>query len=248
MALMLLGCGIVMLEGLICIAIMAPLFLLLAGAGGLLMGVALRVASLRKATLGAFALGPLAMIPLDIGPLPDSFHELRESVVIAAPAPVVWQQIVSAKEIHADELPTSLVHLIGVPRPTYAENLITPHGGERVSRWEKGVHFTASIVDQHEFQSISWRYAFAPDSFPEGSMDEHVVLGGRYLDLGDTTFELHALPGDATRLEVVGRYRLTTPINAYAIPVSRLLGRDFLRTLLGLYKGRAERAVVRGRA
>jgi hypothetical protein len=174
--------------------------------------------------------------------LPDTFHELHESTVIAATPETVWAQIVSARHIEANELPISLVHLIGVPKPVDAENRGTGSGEVRFSRWEKGVHFTAAIVERREAQSITWRYAFAPDSFPPGTMDEHVVLGGRYLELGDTTFNLEALPNGKTRLEVVGRFRLTTPVNVYAVPVSSLLGRDFLRTLLGLYKGRAERS------
>ena len=155
----------------------------------------------------------------------------------------MWAQLVSARNIEARELPTSVVHLIGVPRPVDAENRSTAAGEVRFSRWKKrGVHFTAAILERRERESITWRYAFAPDSLPPGAMDEHVALGGRYLDLGDTSFDLHALGDGTTRLEGDGRYRLTTPVNVYAVPVSRLLGRDLLRTLLKFYKGRAERA------
>jgi hypothetical protein len=241
MTLMLLGCAVTLLEGSICIAIMAPLFFGLAIVGGFLTGLTFRLTGGAKPALGLLGLSPFLLLPLDGAPLPDAFLELHESRVIAAAPETVWARILSAKNIQAGELPPSLVHLIGVPRPLDGENRVTGAGEVRFSRWERGVHFTATVVDRREFESITWRYAFAPDSFPAGSMDEHVVLGGRHLDLGDTTFNLHALPGGTTRLEVVGRYRLTTPINAYAVPVSRLLGRDFLQTLLGLYQARAER-------
>lgn len=244
MTFMLIGCAVTLLEGSICIAIMAPLFFALSIVGGFLVGLTFRLTGGGRPTLGLLGLAPVLLMPFDGGPLPDSFQELRETIVIGAPPATVWARILSARHIEADELPVSLVHLIGVPRPLDGENRGTGAAEVRHSRWEKDVHFTAAVVERRERESITWRYAFGPDSFPAGSMDEHVVLGGRYLELGDTTFNLAALPDGTTRLEVVGRYRLTTPVNAYAVPVSRLLGRDFLRTLLGLYRGRAERAAL----
>jgi len=239
---MLLGCAVTLMEGSICLAIMAPLFFFLASVGGVCMGLAFRIVRLTRTSIGAVAALPLALMVVDRGPLPDTFHELRESVVVNAPPEAVWSQILDAKSIAASELPTSLTHLIGVPRPVHALNRVTAGGEVRFSEWEKGVKFSALVVDRQEHRSITWRYSFAPDSFPPGTMDEHVVIGGEYLDLGDTTFNLQALPGGRTRLEVVGRYRLTTAVNFYAVPASRVLGRDFLRTLLGFYKGRAEGA------
>ena len=242
MTLMLVGCAVTLLEGSICIAIMAPLFYALAVLGGFLTGLTFRLTGGARPALGVLGLAPFLLMPFDRAPMTDTFQELHESVVIGAARETVWARLLSAKNIGADELPVSLVHMIGVPRPLDGENRRTADGEVRFSRWEKGVHFTAKVVERREFESVTWRYAFGPDSFPAGSMDEHVVLGGRYLELGDTTFNLASLPDGTTRLEVVGRYRLTTPINAYAVPVSRLLGRDFLRTLLGLYQGRAERS------
>jgi hypothetical protein len=203
--------------------------------------VALKIVRIPRSSLGALAALPLFLLPLERSELPDTFHELRESVIVNATPRVVWAHILTAENIAPAELPTSITHLIGVPKPVNAANQTTPDGEIRFSTWEKGVHFSAHVVQRRHEKSITWRYSFAADSFPAGTMDEHVVIGGKYLDLGDTTFNLTALPGGATRLEVVGRYRLTTAVNFYAIPVSRLLGRDFLRTLLGFYKGRAER-------
>ena len=244
MSMMLIGTAITLLEGSICIALMAPLFYALASLGGFFMGFAAHAFKSTKPTLGAFVALPLLLAPLDRAPPPDTFHEIRETVFIEAPAHIVWRNIVSAPDIQPQELPLSLTHLIGVPRPVNARNQQLPSGEVRFSQWEKGVHFTAQVVEQQAPSSITWRYQFAPDSFPKGSMDEHVVLGGKYLDLGDATFNL-VPAANGTRLEVIGRYRLSTPINLYAVPLSRLLGHDFLRTLLGFYRLRAEQAAGR---
>jgi hypothetical protein len=109
--------------------------------------------------------------------MPDTFHELHEVIVVHADPAVVWEQIISARSIRNDELPVSVVHLIGVPKPIDAENRGTGSSEVRYSQWEKGVHFTAAIVEKRNLESITWRYSFGPDSFPRGSMDEHVVLG-----------------------------------------------------------------------
>jgi hypothetical protein len=73
-------------------------------------------------------------------------------------------------------------------------------------------------------------------------MDDHVAIGGRYFDLQDTTFRLERTSG-GTRLGIVAHYRLTSSINFYAVPMAALLGRDFIDTILGLYKLRSERTM-----
>jgi hypothetical protein len=60
--------------------------------------------------------------------------------------------------------------------------------------------------------------------------------------LRDTTFNLERLPGGDTKLEIVAHYRVTSTVNLYAVPMARLLGEDFVATILHLYKIRAERA------
>jgi hypothetical protein len=50
------------------------------------------------------------------------------------------------------------------------------------------------------------------------------------------------LPNGGTHLEIVAHYRVTSSINLYAVPTANLLGRDFIATILHLYKIRSERA------
>jgi hypothetical protein len=241
--LMLAGCAATMLEGAICLAIIAPLFLSIGSMGGLIMRGVLEHRSRPPTGLPAIAILPLLML-LGEGQLPRPEHviELRRSVDVAASPQTVWNQILVARAIRADELPASLVHGIGVPRPLEGVNVATADGEVRFSRWERGIAFQARVLERREAEYIRWQYAFGEHAFPPGSMDDHVAIGGRYFDLRDTAFHLQPLPGGRTRLEIVAHYRLTTPVNAYAVPVSRVLGQDFLATILGLYQGRSERA------
>jgi hypothetical protein len=105
-----------------------------------------------------------------------------------------------------------------------------------------GVNFSALVTDRIEDRSITWRYRFTPDSFPKGSLDEHVKIGGQYFDLYDTTFNLEAISGNFTELEIISHYRVTTDVNFYGVPVARFIARDFMSAILRLYKLRSERS------
>lgn len=246
--LMLVGCAVTLLEGSICLAIMSPLFLALGSFGGLAMGVALRLLGGHRTELRAVAALPLLLLLVDgYIPLQDARQVVRRSTVVNAAPSVVWDEILEARAIRADELPWSLAHAIGVPKPVEGVNIATQDGEVRFSTWERGVHFRGVVTDRRPYRSIRWRYVFDEDSFPAGSMDDHVAIGGRYFDLQDTTLNLQPLSGNRTRLEIVAHYRVSSSVNLYAVPVANLIGADFVDSLLGLYKGRSERHAARSR-
>ena len=243
----LLGCALTLMEGAICLALMAPLFLLLSLAGGLAMGALLWLRGARPAQAQALAVMPLLLLLAEVHvPLSERRLELRQSIAIDAPPAVVWREITSARDIRKEELPLSLTHLIGVPRPLEGVNVATSDGEVRYSRWDRGVRFEGHVKEKQEARHIRWEYAFDAHSFPPGSMDEHVAIGGRHFDLEDTAFDLHEA-GSGTRLEIVAHYRVSSGINFYAIPAATVLGHDFLATILGLYKLRSENAARGGR-
>ena len=240
--LMMLGSMVTLLEGSICVILMAPAFVGLASLGGLLMKAALETTRIGTVRVGALATMPLLFTVL-AGPMTnEQWQRIDRSTVIDAPPERIWSEIVDARDIRREELPATLIHLIGVPRPVEGINHMTPEGEVRDSRWERGVHFRGHVTQREEGRTIAWRYEFKPDSFPPGTMDEHVVVGGRYFDLGETRFTLTPIDAGHTRLEVQAHYRVTSGINAYAVPVAGLLGRDFVDTLLALYKRRSESA------
>ncbi len=241
--LMLLGCALALLEGSICIALMAPLFLVCGSVGGIIMGLLLHFGRARRTHVGALAVLPFVMmIAESFAPLIDANAEIRDSIVIDASPRTVWDEIMTAESIQPEELPVSMTHLIGVPRPVEGINRMTPDGEVRYSKWERGVRFEALVSERELHQSIRWHYAFDAHSFPKGSMDEHVEIGGKFFGLEDTTFNLRALPGNKTELEIIANYRVSSSINFYAVPVARVLGKDFVNTILGLYKVRSEAA------
>lgn len=239
------GTALLLIEGSICIAMALPLFVAMAVVGGMVGWLVLRWFVPSAGSMHALMLLPLALAWAEHqAPLPDALRHTEASVWIAAPPEQVWQHIHNARDISPDELPSAWVYKVGVP---YPDSGVTQwENGQRVrkSRWGKGVQFDEPITLWEENRRVRWRYVFGPNAFPPGAMDEHVVLGGRYLDLLDTGYLLTPQDG-GTRLTVQVNYRVSTPFNAYAAPLSQWLVDDTARAILGFYKQRSERAPVR---
>jgi hypothetical protein len=240
----LIGSMVGLLEGSICVILASPFFFIMSSVGGLVMGLIVRGTSRETTALHSFMALPLAMILVEPSiPHVPQILEDRISVEIAASPNRIWTEILNARDIRIEELTTSFTHMIGVPRPIEGANVMTPEGEVRHSRWERGVSFSAIVTQRDPDRLITWQYRFTADSFPPGSMDDHVRIGGQYFDLYDTSFVLEPLSRNRTRLEIVSHYRVTTNFNAFAVPIARFIAKDFMSAIVHLYKIRSERAL-----
>jgi uncharacterized protein YndB with AHSA1/START domain len=172
-------------------------------------------------------------------PPPDAVRQVRASIHIQAPPERVWQDINFPTDIRREELAGGWAYRMGVPYPLEARTMEPRVGGLRELRWERGVRFQEEITRYERGRAIAWRYHFTPDSFPPGSLDEHVVIGGRYFDLLDTGYEL-AREAGGTRLTIQVGYRVTTNFNWYAQRWASFLIGDTAEVILRFYKQRGE--------
>jgi hypothetical protein len=150
-----------------------------------------------------------------------------------------------------DRIPTPADHgtlerSIGVPPPISGQLRETAEGRVRTTTWGKQVHFDEVIRDWVPERHVRWSYRFSGDSFPPGALDDHVVIGGHYFDLVDTSFTLEP-EGGSTRLTTRVRYRVSTQFNFYADGVARFLLGDLSEAGLRLYKARTEAAIAAAR-
>ena len=234
------GTALALIEGSICIAMALPLFLVMGSVGGLLMGLICRMTEASGRTLYSIAALPVVLAAAQTLHTPnDGFATIDRSVQIAAPTDRVWQLINFPTDIQPQELASGLAYRIGVPYPIEARTLEPRVGGMRKLTWQRGISFDEKITDWQDQRYIAWTYHFRPDSFPAGSMDDHVRIGGEYFDLKDTSYTLTPNEG-GTRLDVRVTFRATTDFNWYAIPVARFMIGDTAETILGFYKHRAE--------
>lgn len=124
----------------------------------------------------------------------------------------VWQQLNHAANIQPAEFGASWAARIGVPMPLSAITHMTDTGRVRKSLWEKQVHFDEPITDWQPERYMRWTYRFDPTSFPPHALDDHVMIGGHYFDLKDTSFTLTPVAG-GTRLDLQAHYRVSTQFN-----------------------------------
>lgn len=241
--LFLVGTAIALLEGSICIMMAAPLFLLQASIGGLLMGLCCRMMNRPDRTLQTIAVLPLllALAEGHVG-LPNDIRQVKQSIRIDAPPSVVWQHINFPLDIQPAEMKGGIAYLIGVPYPIEARTLDGRVGGMRQLKWQRGVSFDEKITEWEPQRKVAWTYHFGPDSFPPGSMDEHVVVGGKYFDLVDTSYTLTPL-GQGTQLDVLVNYRVSTNFNWYSGTLAQGLIDNTASTILHFYKVRSEKTV-----
>jgi len=238
------GALVVELEGWICSIIILPLFIALGVIGGLLMLLVCRLTKWPRSTLSCIVALPLALGAFETKlALPDSLIAIERSVVIEAPPERVWQELIDARDIRADEVGSAWLFRIGVPLPLEGQlldgrGLDSPMPARRV-RMAKNVYFDEKVIEARPNELIRWTYEFYPDSFPPNALDEHVRVGGLYFDVRDTSYSL-ARRGDATELTMRIDVRVSTHFNWYANPVARFLIGNLAEANLGYYKRRSE--------
>jgi hypothetical protein len=182
------GTMLIMIEGLVCAVIIVPLFAALGALGGLLMGAICRVTKWPKQTLYSLGALPLILGSIETGmPLPQRVTTVEKSILINARPADVWHQINNAQDIKPYEVQSAWLFRIGVPVPLMGVTRRSPEGWVRRVIMGKGIHFDQVVTDWDENRHVRWTYRFEKDSFPDYALDEHVVLGGHYFDIKDTS-------------------------------------------------------------
>lgn len=237
-----LGAMLVLWEGLICAILIVPLFALLGGLGGLLMGAICRRTNWPGSSLYSFAALPLVLGLLEAGlPLPNRFRSVERQVHINAPPAVVWRYLQNTGPIAPEEVENGWIYRIGVPLPEIGVTEHEAQGSIRRIRMGKGIHFDQVVAEEQPERYIRWTYRFAPDSVPPRALDDHVAIGGAYFDMLDTSYTLEP-SGTGTDLSIRMHYRVSTQFNWYVVPIADALFGNFEETILGFYRRRSESA------
>jgi hypothetical protein len=239
-ALFVIGTLLIMVEGWICVIVILPLFAGIGMLGGLAMGIVCRLTKWPKQTVYSVALLPLLMGAIEpTANLPTRLRTIERTVTIDAPREVIWDQIMNVRDIRPEEVEHGIAFRIGTPPPLSA--LSNERAGQRMRRisMSKHVYFDQIELERREHQYIRWSQRFYPDSFPPGSFDEHVVMGGEYFDIDSISYTLTA-QGERTQMKMSLHYRVSTRFNWYADPVARIVLGNAEEVLLGMYRQRSE--------
>lgn len=235
------GSLLILIEGWICAIVILPMFGLIGGVAGLLMGVVCRASNWpRGAVASSFAILPLFFGALEHRVrLPDLQRSQVREVFVAAPPARVWRELIDVRGIEPYEVERAWMYRIGVPLPIAALGDQSDGRHRRHVSMGKGVRFDQVATEWRENEAVSWAYEFAADSFPPGALDDHVRIGGHYFDLGETRYELRA-SGEGSILTLRMDYRVSTSFNWYAGAVADFLVGDFAERILDFYAHRAQ--------
>jgi hypothetical protein len=238
-ALFVVGTFLLMIEGLICVVLAAPLFGLIGGIAGLIMGAVCRWTHWPR-----HAISCVAGLPLVLGGMEQHFslsqdeYSVQRVFVVPASPEKIWAQLTMAKDIQPQEIGGALMYRIGVPLPHSALTTLVDGKEVRHITMGKGIRFDQVASDWEPNRRVRWLYRFRGDSFPAGALDDHVRIGGAYFDVLDTEYTLRQVSG-GTELRARMSYRVSTPFNWYAQPIAQLLVGNFEEAALHFYARRA---------
>jgi hypothetical protein len=232
------------IEGAICVAMAAPVFAVMAGLGGL-AGWGMRRWSSRPSRptlMSAVALTPLVFAPVEHQWRPPERTEQNDTAIhIRASPEAVWREIKSVRAIQPQELPWTLSHAIGLPRPVEATLSSEGNGGVRLATFERGLVFRESVTAWEVPRRLS--FSIRAEDVPAGALDEHVAVGGEYFDVLEGTYVLEVLGARDVLLHLSSRHRLSTRFNAYAGLWARFVMSDLQNAILKVIATRAERGL-----
>ena len=240
-ALFVIGTMVIRVEGLICAVLAVPLFGLVGGLGGILMGAVCRWTKWPRPAIYSFAALPLLLGGLEQNlALPQDIRSVERVRTISASPEAIWTHLTVAKDIRSDEIGTAWMYRIGVPLPLSAVTVLADGTQVRHITMGKGIRFDQIAADWQPNRRVRWTYRFANDSFPSGALDDHVRIGGRYFDVIDTEYVLRKVNA-GTELRVTMRYRVSTAFNWYTQPIAEFLVGNFEEAALRFYAIRAEK-------
>jgi len=223
----------------------APVYFTMSLLGGLAgyfaRGRAQYTTGSRRLAVAALLSAPLLSAALESGlPSQAQTRLVTSSVRIAAPAALVWQHIARVPPI--TEPQSSLFFSMGFPRPIEATLSHEGVGGVRHARFERGLYFIETVTLWDPPRSI--RFAIEPDpgQTPLTTLDEHVLVGGRYFDVLEGSYRIEAIESGAVLLHLISEHKINTHFNAYTALWSDYLMSEIQRNILLVIKQRAERA------
>ncbi len=232
----------VLREGVVCIVILSPLWLISGMVGTLVThGIRRWLRSGRLFCPAVLAL-PLLAIQLEpMLPLPRADHVVTRSIVVAAPPQRLWPLLRGIPDVRPDEGCWNVSQdLIGVPRPVSAKLFGEGIGATRTANWGEHVEFRERVVDWRENERIGWRFDFAGSRGWEFT-DRHLVPDSPYFRVTTGGYALTPIDAGHTLLTLETRYWIATPVNGYASLWGELFLGDLENNLLALVKHRAER-------
>ena len=239
-------------EGIICIFLWLPVVMIMSSLGGVLAGIALRASG--RSRPGSLVLCSVAVLPFLAAPFEHQFPATEEvrtittHIRVAAPPAIVWNHIAQVSAIAPEELPFSIAHTIGFPRPIEATLHGTGVGAVRHATFDGGILFIETITAWKQDDLLSFTVRAMTDSIPPITLDEHVTVGGPYFDVLQGTYRIEPHADGSCTLILSSTHRISTRFNGYARIWTDFLMGNIQATILTVIQRRCDvQSMVAGR-
>ena len=232
------------MEGLICVLMVLPIWIV-AGLGGGLAALYMchrtgggkspgRVRSVGLAVL------PFVLIQFEAAAPPEwQSRTVERSVVIEAQPEKVWPHLVSIPTVTLDEGVATFSHdLAGIPRPRDARLVRRDGLLVREGRWGAGIRFDEIVEHVDEGRQISWRFSF-PDPSLQQTIDRHISPDGPVLEIANGAYRLEPIDLGRTRVTLSTTYRMRTRLGWYFGWWGEQMLGDIQSNILAIVAGRA---------
>ncbi|WP_240631061.1 hypothetical protein [Leptospira kmetyi] len=235
-------------EGMICLIMGLPIYLVLSSLGGIAVAIWFYIFPENRMNLLA-AFGILSL-PLVTGyfetfwDLPNEIRFVETKISIESTPETIWKNIIRIPELEKTE--DGFFYTMGFPRPVEATLSHEGIGGVREAKFEKGLVFYETITEWNPGRKLKFEIQADPNLTPLTTLDPHVVPGGIYFDAlqGEYELEYNKILKDNKKENVVlhlrSKYRLSTHFNFYASLWGDFLMRDIQNSILRILKRRIE--------
>jgi hypothetical protein len=242
-------------EGTICWIIIFPFFAIFAGIGGVIAFVHTQKSENRQNSdenddildsHNTFKVSLIFLLPLIFGVVEGDRTQSRrdftisKTVIISKSPTEVWNSILNVKSIKNEETGQSFATILGFPNHLETTLDTLKIGGKRTAAYEKGLVFEEIITKYEPERLLVLDVNTDPNKIPPTVMDEHIVIGGKHLDILEDIYQLEALPDGTTRVSLSSRFFINTPFNWYASLWAEYLMKDILENELEIIQKSAE--------
>ncbi len=228
------------LEGWACWLIILIPMLITASLGGLLGGY-LKTRQHNRTHVLTLLLLPFLVSPIESQfATPAKTYRAYTCIDINAPADVIWRNVTRVRAIPEAQDTGWLTRFLGFPRPVEALLNYEGVGAYREARFTNGLVFHETVTDYIDKRKMVFSIKAYPHEIPAATLDEHIVIGGRYFDVLTGTYELEKRGPTTYRLHLYSQFVLHTRINAYASWWATQIMQDIQNNILQVEKLRSE--------
>jgi len=235
------------IEGLICIAMIFPLWIPAAAVGALINRWNAREAKKqgrsRLMSVGWVVL-PVALLAAEqMAPPEWNDWEVSREIEIDAGTKIIWPLLINIPAISADEGTFNLTQdILMVPRPSEAKIQRESAGLVRKAQWGENIRFDEVVSDFQQGKALSWNFRF-PDDSVQKYTDKHISPDGDKLKIISGRYALKQIGPDRSRLVLTTRYKMRSHMDFYLGLWGELLLGDVQDNVLHIIKERAENSI-----